>query len=251
MKDKKTATENRIYQAFASVYDLFMSDVPYREWAARIDEILSHRGNGLVLDLSCGTGSLTRELSALGYELIGLDSSEDMLMAARAKNPGVLFIQQELTSFELYGTVDAVVSTCDSLNYLLKPQELEKVLKLIRNYLNPGGLFIFDMNTAYKYSGILGDETFSDTYDEAAFICENHFDLKTKVHSYYTTFFISDGQGKFDRFEECHNQYAYSVAEVNNMLTKHGFEVSGMYDGYSTNALTADSERVLFVCRKQ
>ena len=161
------------YTGFAEVYDLFMDNVPYQEWSRYLIGLLKEHqvSEGLVLELGCGTGRMTRLLSQAGYDMIGVDSSEEMLQIARQTQwnqtegegadvgqdqPDILYLLQDMREFELYGTVKAVVCVCDSLNYILEEEELLTVFRLVNNYLDPGGVFIFDMNTLYKYREILG-----------------------------------------------------------------------------------------------
>ena len=143
------------YTSFAQVYDLFMDNVPYDQWCRYITELLREYGiqDGLVLELGCGTGVLTRKLAAKGYDMIGVDYSEDMLEIAmdhRQEGEDILYLLQDMREFELYGTVRAAVSICDSMNYIVEYQDLVQVMKLVNNYLDPGGIFIFDLNTPYK-----------------------------------------------------------------------------------------------------
>ena len=150
------------YTSFAEVYDQFMDNVPYEAWADFLQEILQKEGirDGLVLDLGCGTGSMTEALAARGYDMIGVDNSEEMLEIAMEKRVetghDILYLQQDMQAFELYGTVRAVISVCDCVNYLTDPEELEEVFRLVNNYLDPEGIFIFDFNTQYKYRELLG-----------------------------------------------------------------------------------------------
>ena len=134
------------YTGFAKVYDLFMEDVPYGQWCDRVAELLREQGvaEGLVLDIGCGTGRLTRLLADKGYDMIGVDMSGEMLEAAMEENQdgSILYLQQDMREFELYGTVRAIVSICDSMNYLMEYEELVQVLSLADNYLDPGGVFL-------------------------------------------------------------------------------------------------------------
>ena len=140
------------YEDFARVYDIFQDNVDYEAWARYIREKLKKYGieDGLVLDLGCGTGTMTELLAERGFDMIGVDMSEEMLLAASEKRVrsghNILYLMQDMTEFELYGTVRAVVSVCDSLNYLLEEEELLETFRLVNNYLDPGGIFIFDMN---------------------------------------------------------------------------------------------------------
>ena len=167
------------YTSFASVYDTFMDNVPYSEWAQYIRGLLLESGteDGIVLDLGCGTGSLTELLAGYGYDMIGVDNSEDMLELAMEKRlksgHDILYLLQDMREFELYGTVRAVVSVCDSLNYITDPEDLVQVFRLVNNYLDPGGVFIFDFNTDYKYREILGDCTIAEDRGTCSFIWDN------------------------------------------------------------------------------
>ena len=145
------------YTDFAGVYDQLMDETPYGQWCENIAQVLGgyHIRDGLVLELGCGTGSLTELLAARGYDMIGVDSSDEMLNIACEKRDrsgyDILYLNQDMRSFELYGTVRAVVSVCDSLNYLLEDADLTACFRLVNNYLDPGGIFVFDFNTRYKY----------------------------------------------------------------------------------------------------
>ena len=158
------------YSDFASVYDTFMDETPYEEWADFLHGLLTEDGieEGLVLDLGCGTGSLTRLLAGKGYDMIGVDYSPQMLQIAMDKeeDSSILYLLQDMREFELYGTVAAVVSVCDSVNYITEPEDLRDVFKLVNNYLDPNGLFIFDFNTEYKYSQVIGDAVIAENRDE-------------------------------------------------------------------------------------
>ena len=156
------------YTGFAEVYDLFQDNVPYEEWCEYLAGLLEEYGvtAGLVLDLGCGTGSLTERLAGRGYDMIGVDNSGEMLEIAMEKRVrsgrNILYLLQDMREFELYGTVAAVVSICDSMNYILEYGDLVQVFKLVNNYLDPGGVFIFDLNTPYKYRELLADHTFAE-----------------------------------------------------------------------------------------
>ena len=153
------------YESFARVYDLFMDNIPYEQWCEYLTELLKEYGatDGLVLELGCGTGNMTRLLADKGYDMIGVDNAPDMLEIAMEKKEtegqDILYLLQDMREFELYGTVKAAVSLCDSMNYILEEEELLQVFRLVNNYLDPGGMFIFDLNTEYKYREILGEQT--------------------------------------------------------------------------------------------
>ena len=248
-----------MYQDFAKIYDEFMQTIPYTTWADYVEEVWkAHRCKPhLVLDLACGTGSLTLELSKRGYEMIGADLSPEMLEIAREKaveeKQDILYLMQDMREFELYGTVDSIVCTCDSMNYILEEDELLQVFQLAENYLDPKGLLVFDMNTAYKYREVMGEQVFADTTEDAAFIWQNYYYEDEEINEYQVTFFYQDetmGPG-YQRQEEIHYQKAYSVQTVCGLLEKSHLKIEGIYDAFSLKPATEQSERICFVAREQ
>ena len=169
------------YTEFAKVYDLFMDNIPYEEWGAYLKRLLHENGvdDGLVLELGCGTGTMTEILAEAGYDMIGVDNSEDMLELAMEKRvqsgQDILYLLQDMREFELYGTVRAAVSVCDSVNYITEPEELKEVFRLVNNYLDPEGVFIFDFNTVYKYKEVMGDTVIAEDRGECSFIWDNYY----------------------------------------------------------------------------
>lgn len=242
------------YNSFSRVYDLFMSDTPYDEWLKYIQEIWKRNGQSpkMVLDLGCGTGNMTQALSDMGFEMIGVDLSEEMLSVARGKDTEgkILYLNQDMTEFELYGTVDSIICLCDSINYILEYEELVEVFKLVNNYLEPKGIFIFDINTPYKFREILGDNSFSQTTEDAAYTWENFYSEEEKINEFYTNFFIKDENGKYDRFEEYHYERAYETKEVLRAMEEAGLELVGVYDYLSFDKPREDSERIYFVAKE-
>ena len=184
------------YSKFAQVYDELMEDVPYEEISQIIDSKIKKYGvgNNIVLDLACGTGTLTKHLSDKGYEMIGADMSAEMLQIAQEKNPGVLFLNQPMEDFELYGTVGAIVCSLDSVNYLLDDESLYETFRLCNNYLEPDGLLIFDINTEYKFKNILADNIFTFDNDRIFYTWENNYCEEEKLCDFYLTFFVKGGR---------------------------------------------------------
>ena len=244
------------YTSFAQVYDLFMDNVPYEEWAAYVRGILTEYGigSGLVLDLGCGTGSLTECLARAGYDMIGVDSSEDMLEIAMDKRGrsglDILYLLQDMREFELYGTVRAVVSICDSMNYILDYADLVQVFRLVNNYLDPGGIFIFDLNTEYKYEALMGSRTFADDREDGSFIWYNEYSPEDHINEYDLTLFVREGK-LFRRFQETHYQRAYSPAEVRRAAAEAGMEFEACWDAFSRDPVKPDSERMYMVFREK
>ena len=241
-------------KGFAAVYDKFMDGIPYIEWADYIEKIWDRFGlkPGIALDLCCGTGNMTVLLNSRGYDMIGLDISPEMLGIAKSKNNGILYICQDMREFELYGTVDAVVCLCDSVNYILDKNELLKVFKLVNLYLNGGGLFIFDINTEYKFEKILADNTFAEAREDSAFIWGNYYCKEERINEYQMTFFAENGtDGRYLRFDELHVERAYGIDEIKEIIKKSGLALCGVYDELSFNKPKKESERVFFVAKKE
>jgi SAM-dependent methyltransferase len=241
------------YTSFAQVYDLFMVNVPYEEWAMRITEILKEYGidSGIVLDLGCGTGKLTRLMEEQGFDMIGVDNSFEMLDIAReSSKDNILYLLQDMREFELYGTVQAVYSACDSINYILEEEDLRKVFSLVNNYLDPKGIFIFDINTRYKYEELLGENTFAETREEGSFIWDNYYDPEDEINEYDLTLYIKDEKEKFLRFQENHYQRCYDFQTIKGLLQEAGLEFVAAFDDYSKSPVHEQSERILIVARE-
>ena len=247
------------YTSFAEVYDQFMDNVPYREWADFLQEILQKEGinDGLVLDLGCGTGSMTEELAGRGYDMIGVDNSEDMLEIAMEKRQesghDILYLLQDMQEFELYGTVRAVISVCDSVNYVTEKEELEQVFRLVNNYLDPGGIFVFDFNTEYKYREVLGDRTIAENREDSSFIWDNYYYEEEHMNEYELTLFIQEADQKelYHKYQETHFQRAYTLEEIRELLEKSGLRFVAAYEDYTKEAPGKGSERICVVAREQ
>lgn len=245
------------YSSFASVYDTFMDDIPYREWCNYLTGLLKEYGveDGLVLELGCGTGSGTQLLSNAGYDMIGIDNSMDMLQIAMEKRgetgSDILYLLQDMREFELYGTVRAVVSICDSMNYLTDYQDLVAVLRLVNNYLDPGGVFLFDLNTVYKYEMVLGDSTIAENRPECSFIWDNSYDPETGINEYDLALFLSEGEGLYRKYQETHYQRAYSIETVKQAIREAGMEFAAVYDAFTRNPPKEHSQRIYVAAREQ
>ena len=251
---KKIGENMDSYTSFAQVYDLFMDNVPYEEWCKYIKDILCQYGinDGLLLDLGCGTGKMCRIMSGCGYDLIGVDNSPEMLEIAREHSEdNILYLNQDMREFELYGTVRAVVSVCDSLNYITDRDELRHVFELVNNYLDPEGIFLFDMNTVHKYRDLLGDTTIAENRDEGSFIWDNSYDEEEGLNYYELAVFLPREDGLYEKSEEVHCQKAYPQEEIETLIKEAGMELLAVYDAYTLNPATEDSERLFFVVREK
>ena len=291
------------YSSFAEVYDLFQDNIPYEEWCEYLAGLLEEYGvrDGIVLDLGCGTGTVTELLAQRGYDLIGVDNAEEMLGIAMRKKAArivakedamadataeaeadcdrrdsILYLCQDMREFELYGTVAAAVSICDSMNYITDPEDLTQVFRLVNNYLDPNGVFIFDMNTSYKYEELLADNTFAEVRDESSFIWENYYDEEEKINEYALTLFIREtpeeaepddedfdeedtdrayswsgaSDGVYHRYTETHYQRAYTLDEVRAAAEEAGLIWVAAYDAFTKEPVREDSERIYIVLRE-
>ena len=244
------------YSGFAKVYDLFMDNIPYGEWTEYVKELLAEEGikDGILLDLGCGTGSVTELLAKAGFDMIGIDNSEEMLDIAMEKRYesglDILYLLQDMREFELYGTVKGVVSICDSMNYILDDEDLLDVFKLVHNYLDNDGIFIFDMNTMYKYREILADNTFAEDREESSFIWENFYDEEEEINQYDLSLFVQEEDGRYRKYEETHLQRAYEQETVEELLKESGLELLHVYDAFTRELPAEDSQRIYYVCRR-
>ncbi len=247
------------YTGFSSCYEKFMDNIPYDKWAEYIVTLLKKFGvnDGLVCELGCGTGSITRRLAKAGYDMIGTDISEDMLEVAMYdhmdENNGILYLNQDMRETELYGTGNAFVCVCDSINYLLSEEDLIKTFRLANNYLEAGGVFIFDMKTEYEFGTKMGNRTIVDNREDGTLIWENRYDPFTKENRYDITIYdlISDEEGLFERIDETHIQKAYAPELVKELLAKAGMEFVAAYDAFTFDSPKADSERIYYIAREK
>lgn len=246
------------YTSFAAVYDTFMDNIPYEEWEKYLKSLLYEYGvrEGLVLELGCGTGNMTEILAQSGYDMIGVDNAEEMLEIAIEKRMksglDILYLQQDMREFELYGTVKAIVSVCDSVNYILEEEELEEVFRLVNNYLDPGGVFIFDFNTVYKYREILGDQTIEENREECSFIWDNYYYEEERINEYELSLFIREGDSElYRKYQETHFQKAYDLETMKRLITQSGLEYITAYDAFTKEAPTRVSERIYVIARER
>ncbi|MBO5416581.1 MAG: class I SAM-dependent methyltransferase [Clostridia bacterium] len=253
-----------MYDAIAHVYDKLNKDIDYSAWADFIEKCFSKYLNKtptLVLDLACGTGSMTVELAERGHDMIGVDLSEDMLSEAylRSEGKGILYLCQDMRSFELYGTVGAVVCCLDSLNYLLTEDDLSRAFATVHNYLDPDGLFIFDMNTPYKFENVYADNAYiledeidyGDGEPPATVFCgwQNEYDRESGICNFYLTLFEEGLDGKYARSEENQRERCYSLDTVKALLGKNSLEFIGCFSDFEFNPPADNCERWYIVAR--
>ena len=247
------------YEKFAQVYDLFMDNIDYEGWAEYVTDRLREYEitDGLVLELGCGTGTMTGLLAGKGYDMIGVDNSEEMLAEAMEKRvesgQDILYLLQDMQEFELYGTVRAAVSVCDSVNYITEPEELKEVFRLVNNYLDPEGVFIFDFNTVYKYKEVMGDTVIAEDRGECSFIWDNYYYDEEKINEYDLTLFIrEEGKEKnlYRKYQETHYQRGYTLDEMKELIQSSGLIFETAYDAFTHEAPTEKSERIYIIARE-
>jgi len=239
-----------IYRHFAGVYDAFMADMPYDLWAGYIDEVFCLcrvPKSGLILDLACGTGIMAFLMSKKGYDIIGVDSSEDMLSEAYSKDydKTPLFLKQDMRTLDLYGTIDAAYSSCDGMNYLLTEDDFLQTLKRVALFLNPGGVFVFDLKMESRYK-LLGNGTYLDEAENASYIWKNNYNPTTCINEYKVHFFVEEQD-----FIEIHLQRAYSYDSVKSLVKEAGLKLLSVTDNYTNVPAKNDSERLTFTIIKE
>ena len=278
------------YTDFALVYDTFMDDTPYGEWCDYLVELMekyrkdvnaasivsktdsdsnSHIKNDMgvtnanlqqerntILDLGCGTGTLTQLLAKRGYDMIGIDNAQEMLQIAMDKREqsglDILYLMQDMRSFELYGAVGTVISICDSINYLLEDEDVIQTFRLVNNYLLPDGLFIFDFNTVYKYETVIGDATIAENREQCSFIWDNYYHADKQINEYDLTVFVQEDEKTdlYRRFQETHYQRGYRLRQMQAYLEQAGLVYAEAIDADTHGEVTDTSERIYVVARK-
>lgn len=256
------------YYAIAHVYDRLNAEIDYAAWADFVEDCFScylPKKPELVLDLACGTGSMTFALADRGYDMIGVDGSTDMLSQAyerKGERENVLLLRQDMRSFELYGTVGATVCCLDSLNYLLSGEDLAKCLSLVHNYLDPDGLFLFDMNTPYKFRHVYGDNAYvledelvwdegEETEERAAVYCgwQNSFCEESGICDFALSVFEELPDGNYRRTDELQQERCYSMEEIRAALEQAGFEFLQVWGDDRATPPTETTQRWYFAAR--
>jgi len=242
------------YSSLAMVYDRLM-EVDYSERAEYLLSLFSLHGGkyGTLLDLACGSGSLTLELAKRGCDMVAVDGSEDMLAAAMEKGADAdveaLWLCQDMTELDLYGTVEGAVCTLDSLNHLPSSAAVGEVLRRLSLFVEPKGLLIFDVNTPYKHREVLGDNAF--VFEEEDFLCawRNRYTVRDNKVTMLLDIFVEQEDGVYERFEEEITERAYSLKKWEEMLKAAQFTPLAVYGDLTTEAPCATEERWVIVAR--
>ncbi len=230
-----------IYDFLAPFYDEFNGDLDYEKWADFLVSVFDSAAIPVreVLDLGCGTGSMTLALARRGYDMVGVDLSPDMLSRARERayesenTKNILFLLQDMRSFELYGTVQAAVSTLDSMNHLTSARDLDRTLSLLHNYIEPQGLLIFDVNSKRKFEEVYADNVYTMESEDAYVVWQNDYRKKTGICDFFITLFKREADGRYTRYEECQREKHYARQTLRRHLEKAGFRLLSVYgDGF-------------------
>ena len=247
-----------IYGILSPFYDAVNGDISYSDWADFIERIAERECKerpDLVLDLGCGTGSMTIELARRGYDMTGVDYSPEMLDVARerAEQAGlsdrILLLCQDMREFELYGTVDVAVCCLDGINHLTSVKDLDKTFSLLHNYLIPDGLFIFDINGKAKFENVYADETYVMEEDGAVCIWQNYYNEKSKLCDFYITLFKECEDGRYRRFDEEQTERMYTIRSIKRALEKNSLELVGCYSDFDFNNADDECERIYIVAK--
>lgn len=248
-----------IYELLAPIYDKVNQDIDYKLWADFIERIFEREYRDgrpeLVLDLGCGTGKMTLELAGRGYDMTGVDCSPEMLNIARAEaekaglSDEILWLCQDMSEFELYGTVDAVVSCLDCINHITDKNELKKCFLLTHNYLIPDGLFIFDINGKGKFENVYSDNSFVIEENDSFCVWQNYYNRKNGLCDFYITLFKEEKDGRYERYDDVQSERMYTMRRIKNLLSETGFELIGAYSDYDFNAASDGDDRIYIVSR--
>ncbi len=245
------------YGFFSNVYDSLTENVNYAARADYIADLLAENGitGGILLDLACGTGTLSIEMAKKGFEVIGVDASSDMLSAAMnnayQSEEEVLFLCQPMQQLDLYGTINAAICTLDSINHLTDPEDVQATFDKVSLFTEAGGIFIFDINTVYKHREILGNNTFVYDLDEVYCVWQNTLDRETDTVQIDLDIFEMLEDGAYERSQESFCERAYPVGTIKAMLTDAGFETLAVYDELTKDKPKEDSERLFIIARKK
>lgn len=244
-----------VYNKFAYLYDELMNDFDYELWFNYIEDIFDRYNKKPinVLEMACGTGNLSYYLAKKGYKLTCFDLSSDMLSKAYEKLNrfrNVKLLNQNMITFNLKQKYDSVISICDSINYIINKDDLLNTFKNVWNHLDEDGIFIFDINSYFKLSKIIGNNTFVEDRDDLFYTWQNYFDEEREIAEFYLTFFYSEDGENYVRFDEEHKEKAYKIETIIQLLNLSGFSKIHSFEGFSFNDVNDHTERINFVAFK-
>ena len=244
-----------MYGEFAAIYDELMNDFDYQMWFKYIESIFEkydHKGKN-VLEMACGTGNLSEEIAKGDYNLTAFDLSDDMLVIGDSKlnkYRNVRLLKQDMTDFDFREKFDSVISICDSINYILEERDLRKVFKNVYEHLEEKGLFIFDINSRYKLTEVIGNNSFVEDRENIFYTWENFYDIEDDIVEFYLTFFVSDDGENYVRFNEDHVEKPWKQERIVEILKEVGFSQVDIVEAFSFEEVNDKTERINFIVRK-
>lgn len=244
------------YRSFSYFYDMLTENISYKQRAEYFDMLIKKHGGkkNLLLDLACGTGSLSEEMSRLGYDVIGVDGSEEMLNSAIEKKLesglNIQYLCQDMTKLDMFGTIDVTICALDSLNHLPDLAAIEKTVQRVSLFCEPSGLFIFDLNTPYKHKHVLGNNTFIYDMDEVYCVWQNTYSEQDNLVEMSLDFFERQDNGSYKRYEDSFSEIAFDEKVIDDILIRSGFEIAAKYDYDTVLPPKPDSEKLVYAARK-
>lgn len=244
------------YSAFARYYDSLTANIDYRKRAEYFHEIIKkfRQTNGnILLDLACGTGSISEEMAKLGYDVIGVDCSDEMLGIALDKkfdsNSDIQYLCQDMRQLDMFGSIDIAICALDSINHLADIRDVKKVFENVAFFSEPNALFIFDVNTLFKHRKILADNTFTYETDNVYCIWENTLVPETDEVKMNLEFFELEENGLYSRSSDSFSEKAYSESDIEKLLAETGFEILGKYGDDTFSSPAPDCQRIVYAVR--
>lgn len=244
------------YSDFAYFYDKLTDESDYDERSEYIASLFAENSvtGGILLDAACGTGRLSQKLENHGFDVIGVDISEDMLSVATERKAltgsNSLYLCQDISELDLYGTINCAVCTLDSINHITDPEKLKKAFCRIGLFMEKGGIFIFDVNTPYKHKEILGDNAFVFDTDDVFCVWQNEYDGKTQAVHIWLDLFSPGDDGLYERYSEDFCEVIYSDEFLKEALSRAGFSVKNIYADLTRQKVESDTQRAVYVCEK-